>query len=78
MLHELVDRATVELDAALLFRAPMRISAVRRYSACPQLSTYPLCPRCNLPMEREYQHFCDHCGQALSWKGFSHATVIFV
>ena len=77
MLLELVDQAHVELDTALSFRTPMRVLSVRRYSARPELSTYPLCPRCNLPMEREYQHFCDHCGQALSWKGFSRATVIF-
>ena len=24
-------------------------------------------------MEREYQHFCDHCGQKLDWSIFSQA-----
>ena len=77
MLLELTDRASDEQSTALSFRTPMRVLAVRRYSACPELSTYPLCPRCNLPMEREYQHYCDHCGQALNWKGFSRAAVVF-
>ena len=27
-------------------------------------------------MEREYQSYCDRCGQALDWKGFSKALVI--
>ena len=54
----------------------MRVFAVRRYSAYPGLSTYPLCPRCDLLMEREYQRYCDHGGQALSRKGFSRAIVI--
>lgn len=58
------------------YRNPMPVMAVRRYSSCPDLFTYPLCPRCTLPMQREYQHFCDHCGQALDWKHFSNALVI--
>ena len=47
------------------YRSPMPVTAVRCYPACPGLFTYPLCPNCPLPMEREYQRFCDHCGQAL-------------
>jgi len=27
-------------------------------------------------MEREYQCFCDHCGQALDWTGFSKAVIV--
>ena len=78
MLLELSKQDPVNLDEALLHRRPMCVIVVRRYSFCPELSTYPLCPSCNLPMEREYQRFCDHCGQALDWKGFSHAVVISV
>ena len=70
------DRDQNELDDALSFRVPMSVNTVRRYSACPDLFTYPLCPRCNLPMEREYQCFCDHCGQALDWTGFSKAVIV--
>ena len=77
MLLEIADRDAAEQNTALSFRTPMQVLAVRQYPACPELSTYPLCPRCNLPMEREYQRYCDHCGQALSWKGFSHTAVTF-
>ena len=58
------------------YRTPMRVTAVRRYLDCPQLFTYPICPRCGSTMDREYQAYCDRCGQALDWKGFSTAVVI--
>ena len=51
-------------------------TAVRFYPECPDLFTYPLCPRCALPMEREYQRFCEHCGQALDWDCFSKAVIV--
>ena len=60
------------------YRRPMRVSAVRRYPDCPEMASYPLCPRCVLPMQREYQAFCDCCGQALSWIGFSKAAILLV
>lgn len=28
---------------------------------------YPICPRCNSSLDREYQNYCDRCGQALDW-----------
>lgn len=58
------------------YGAPMIVTAVRCYSACPELFTYPLCPRCSLPLECEYQHFCEHCGQALDWTNLSKAIVV--
>ena len=60
------------------YRRPMTVSAVRRYPDCPEMASYPLCPRCVLPMQREYQAFCDCCGQALSWIGFSKAAILLV
>ena len=58
------------------YRFPLMVNSVRYYPECPELSTYPLCPRCNQPMEREYQPYCDQCGQALDWKNLSHAVII--
>ena len=60
------------------FRVPVPVTAVRVYSSDSRSSSYPLCPRCMQPMTREYQAFCENCGQALSWKGFSKAIVILV
>ena len=58
------------------YRFPMPVTSVRFYPECPDLFTYPLCPRCALPMEREYQRFCEHCGQALDWKAFPKAVIV--
>ena len=58
------------------FHSPMSVTAVRYYPSFPDMFTYPLCPRCRLPMEYEYQAFCNHCGQALDWKHFSKALVV--
>ena len=38
-------------------------------------TTFPVCPQCHCSMEREYQSFCDRCGQRLNWKGFRNASV---
>ena len=38
---------------------------------------YPICPCCRLTLDREYQHFCDRCGQELDWKDYSNAIIIF-
>lgn len=64
------------LTDAETYRVPMPITAVCRYPACPELFTYPLCPKCIRPIEQEYQLFCNHCGQALDWTDFSKAVVI--
>ena len=71
------DQDSDEQEAeARSYRVPMRVTAVRSYPECPQLFTYPICPRCGKAMDREYQSYCDRCGQALDWKSFSKAMVI--
>ena len=37
-------------------------------------TTFPVCPRCPNSLEREYQAFCERCGQKLGWEFFRHAT----
>ncbi len=58
------------------YRIPMRVNAVRLHHFWTGDTTFPICPRCGITMEREYQAYCDRCGQALSWKGFRTATII--
>ena len=36
-------------------------------------SIYYVCPRCGITLEREYQAFCDRCGQRLDWKEIDNA-----
>ena len=30
---------------------------------------YSICPRCHTTLDRDYQSFCDRCGQHLDWRG---------
>ena len=62
---------------AWLYRQPMRLLTVRQYPACTGgMSLYPVCPRCHYTMEREYQAFCDHCGQRIYWSFLRYAALI--
>lgn len=29
---------------------------------------FSVCPKCGSIIERDYQSYCDRCGQALSWR----------
>ncbi len=50
-------------------RTPMRVSDLISFSDYTYGSTvFPVCPRCKCSMERDYQRFCDRCGQALDWR----------
>lgn len=53
------------------YRTPLRVIMIRKVSQF----YYPVCPRCDVSLEREYQAYCDRCGQALSWKGFRNAEL---
>ena len=57
---------------AVTYRAPLPVTKVIAFTN----TTYPICPRCNLSLEREYMFFCDRCGQKLNWDFFEHAKVI--
>ena len=58
------------------YRTPMRVEAVRAFRWGNSFSAFPICPRCQSTMEREYQAFCDRYGQRLSWRGFRHAAIL--
>ena len=74
MLKEPVSLSMLMDD--LSYRMPMRVTAVRYFCRMKYPSAFPVCPRCKTSMEREYQAYCDRCGQALEWKGFQKAVVI--
>lgn len=54
-----------------------RTMPVREYIYYPNLfgtkSEYFLCPRCDITMDREYQSYCDRCGQRLGWRSIDKA-----
>jgi len=60
--------------AELSFRRPMKVTQVRMFQFD---GAYPVCPQCSITLEREYQRFCDRCGQRLDWKHYGRARVIY-
>lgn len=36
---------------------------------------YYICPRCDCPLDREFIHFCDRCGQRLGWQSYLRARI---
>ena len=62
-----------ELRSAVSFRRPM---SIREIKCLRNGDAYPVCPRCHITMEREYQNFCDRCGQALDWDAFEGALIV--
>lgn len=63
----------------LSYRQPMQVTAIVHYPHSRPPTSFPLCPRCEVTIEREYQSFCDRCGQRLSWRGYGkHTTVIII
>lgn len=65
-----------QIDKELSYRLPLKVTEVRCYPAPLGETSYSVCPRCGITMEREYQHFCDRCGQRLDWGSFDDAVVI--
>lgn len=56
----------------------MSVKQVRCFEDLTTGATYySVCPGCNKTLERDYQAYCDRCGQRLSWKEFSKAEVIY-
>lgn len=60
-------------EEKLLYREAMLVKEVLVFKSG---NGYPVCPRCGSTFEREYQAFCDRCGQKLKWYGFGKAVKI--
>ena len=63
----------VDAQAALRYRQAMQVRELARYRSG---GTFPVCPRCRSSMEREYQNYCDRCGQRLGWRELRRAQVV--
>lgn len=62
----------------LLYRHAMAVVEIHMFPQCHGAPAYPVCPRCQRTMEREYMPFCSRCGQKLNWRGFQNARVLSV
>ena len=68
-------RAVMDFGEAASFRIPMAVNEVHLYR---NNMTFSVCPRCRVTLDREYQSYCDRCGQALDWRHFSRALVVLI
>lgn len=55
------------------FRIPMKVNEIMVF---PTTSFY-VCPRCKVTLDREFVSFCDRCGQMLDWSDYLHAKIIY-
>lgn len=55
---------------------PRKICQVIQFQTLMHPTEYPVCPRCSTTLEREYQRYCDRCGQRLDWHALDRAEVI--
>ncbi len=65
----------ISYDDAILFRTPVKVNEIMLMA---NGSEFPVCPRCKVTLDREYQRYCDRCGQHLSWKAYSKARIVNV
>lgn len=64
---------TISAEEAVTYRIPLPVTEIMLF---PNGDAFPICPRCRRTLDREYQNYCDRCGQFLDWKYFSRAKVI--
>jgi DNA-binding XRE family transcriptional regulator len=72
-IESIIDLSGETKDAES-YREPMPVAEVL---VLPHVvGGFSVCPRCRTTMEREFQSYCDRCGQRLSWDDLHHAKVI--
>lgn len=66
-------KVNISPEEALSYRTPMKVCNVCVHH---DDTAFAVCPRCDSCMEYDYQNFCNCCGQALNWRGYSKACVL--
>nr|DAZ81940.1 MAG TPA: zinc-ribbon containing domain protein [Caudoviricetes sp.] len=64
-----------ELLLSPTYRWPWKVKEVYSFKWGAEFPRYP---RCGTTMEREYQCFCDRCGQRLNWSGFNECEMKYM
>ena len=41
-----------------------------------QVAVCPVCPKCHHLVAKDYQNYCGHCGQKLSWDDYEHVQIV--
>ncbi len=66
-----------ELLLGMMGALPRRVTAARCLLPTQKGTAYPVCPGCGADLERDYQRFCDRCGQKLDWSQFASGDIYF-
>lgn len=56
------------------YRIPLQ---VRKVILFKEGYSYPICPRCDCSLDREYMRYCDRCGQHLVWNYLRDARIVY-
>lgn len=67
---------SAETDGAEGRDAAMAVASVRCFQTVHGLAAFPICPGCGCTLEREFQNYCDRCGQKLSWDDYRRLSII--
>ena len=62
--------AVYDIIIAPSYRIPKKVKKIRVY---PDNCFFGVCPKCNNSIDREYQTFCNCCGQRLDWSKLDEA-----
>ena len=73
---EVIDLISDEIGYIKLYRKAMAVKECVLYTHTGY--SFPVCPRCNSSLEREYQSYCDRCGQCLDWKEYRKAKMRYI
>ena len=57
----------------LSYRKPLQIAEVFISDGG---DAFPICPKCKVPFDVEYQRYCSYCGQCLKWTYYSRARIV--
>ena len=60
--------------SAEAYRIPLQVRKVIQFK---EGYSYPICPRCDCSLDREYMRYCDRCGQHLVWNYLRDARVVY-
>ena len=65
-------RLSTPINDAMSYRLPL---SIKEKYVLANHDSYPICPRCNISLDREYVQYCDRCGQHLDWRDYNKATI---
>ena len=57
----------------LSYRKPLQIAEV---FVSDGGDAFPICPKCRVPFDVEYQKYCSYCGQRLKWTYYAKAKIV--